>query len=334
MKTDYDIIHYLSKLKLVKFTAIYEAGPDGLDLPPFKGATFRGSFGHIFREIACMCSHNENGFASKHFDYCAYAYIFETTSPDGAEVLVNNESIPRPFLLDPPNDMRTYYAPGERFTLGFTLFGKGIEYLPYFIYVLNAMGNQGFGKGQKQASLRQVFTVDKHGDLINSIYQAEDRLIRNDFPPITGEDILASNINLDSLAQTCHIHFISPARLKYGGEFVSAPEFHMVLRSAIRRITALLYFHHDEPKLGFDFQELFQRAENEITCIESNVEWTSWERYSNRQKQRLKMGGIVGHAVYKGDFTPYVPWLQLAEWSNIGKNPVFGLGRVKIIFSK
>ena len=330
MKSNQEIVHYLSKIKIAQFIAIYEAGPDGLELPPYKGATFRGSFGHVFREVACTCRHGERGFASKHLDHCAYGYIFETAPLDGAEVLVNNESIPRPFLLEPPNDMRTYYAPGERFTLGFTLFGKGIEYLPYFIYVLDVMGLQGFGKGRKHAKLRQVFTIDKHGDWLKSIYHANERLIRNDFSPITGEDIF--NSKMESDPQTCHIHFISPARLKYEGEFVSMPEFHMILRSACRRITALLYFHQDELKLEFDFYRFFQQAEQEITCINANVEWTSWERYSNRQKQRLKIGGIVGKAIYKGDFKPYLPWLKLAEWCNIGKNPVFGLGSVKVIF--
>lgn len=326
---DKQLISTLKRFKLAKFQAVYEAGADGLELPPFKGATFRGGFGHAFREVACTCPRDHRGQTIKHFDHCIYAYIFETSPPDGAEVLQNNESIPRPFLLDPPNDMKTYYAPGERFTLGFTLFGKGIEYLPYFIYVLDAMGRQGFGRGQKAAELRQVFTVDRHGDWEQSIYKANERTVKNELTIITGEAVLKEQIvNYEQ----CKVYFISPARLKYEGEFVSKPEFHIVLRSAVRRITSLLYFHHDEPKFDFGFNGLFQRAEKDITCVMSDVKWTSWERYSSRQKQRLKMGGIVGNVVFKGDIEEYLPWLQLAEWCNIGKNPVFGLGRVKIVF--
>ncbi|WP_017754495.1 CRISPR system precrRNA processing endoribonuclease RAMP protein Cas6 [Calidifontibacillus oryziterrae] len=329
MKNNEELYQYLSKIKIAKFTAIYEAGPNGLELPPFKGSTFRGSFGHAFKEVACTCPNNGNGVSPKHFDHCVYAYVFETSSPEGSEILINNESIPRPFLLEPPNDSKTYFAPGERFTFGFSLFGKGIEYLPYFIYVLDAMGRQGFGRGQKQAELRQVWSVDAYGDLAKPIFSNAQRKVINDFIIVTGEEILTQNCELSG---ECRIHFASPARLKYDGEFVSNPAFHIVLRSAVRRITSLLYFHHDEPKLNFDFGRLFQQAEKEITCKKSNVEWTSWERYSNRQKQRLKMGGIVGNAAYQGDFEPYLPWLQLAEWSNIGKNPVFGLGKVKFIW--
>lgn len=328
-------MHALSHFKLAKFEAVYKVGTQGLHLPQYKGATFRGVFGHVFREVACACPKDNKGGVENHFPYCAYAYIFETSAPEGSELLHSYDSIPRPFILEPPDHQKTFYAPGERFTLGFTLFGKGIEYLPYFIYVLEAMGKKGFGKGRSPAQLRQIFSIEGKGDWTDTIYEESNKRIKDEYTILSGKDLIAATLphqiskGTEIEQQMITLYFTSPTRMKYEKHYVSDPQFHVILRNVVRRITALLYFYHDERKVDMNFASFFEEAKN-VMLVQSETEWVDWDRYSSRQNERLKMGGIIGKAIYEGDISAYMPWLLLGEWTNIGKNPVFGLGKIKV----
>jgi hypothetical protein len=86
---------------------------------------------------------------------CPYGYIFETTPPDESEVLSNLSEVPRPFVIEPPDDRRTFIPPGERLTFGLTLIGRGINYLPYFIAVFRELGKIGLGRPFDTAQGRQ-----------------------------------------------------------------------------------------------------------------------------------------------------------------------------------
>jgi hypothetical protein len=325
-----ELIAALSYLKVASFIVMYRVGDEGLYLPKFKGSTFRGVFGSVLKEAACTCPHGQKSDVTSHHDHCVYAYLFETTSAN--DQTQHSDNVPRPFTFAPPDNDKNFYAPGETIQLGFSLFGKGIEYLPYFIYAMRNMGEKGFGRGNHSVELVQVFSENLDGSL-ESIYKNSDRLIHNNYRVHTGEEIIQANSLAKSTLRKVFLYFISPTRLKHSGRYIEKPEFHIVLRSAVRRITSLLHVHHDEPKINMDFGALFRQAE-EIKLIKSDAQWRDWERYSNRQSQRLKIGGITGSAVYEGELTPYLPWLMLAEHANIGKNATFGLGDVKVRFKQ
>ncbi|HBT97190.1 MAG TPA: hypothetical protein DEB25_05965 [Desulfobulbaceae bacterium] len=53
-------------------------------------------------------------------------------------------------------------------------------------------------------------------------------------------------------------------------------------------------------------------------------------RYSNRQRQEVSLSGLVGNAVYEGDLGQFAPLLAYASQVNIGKQTLFGLGRMEI----
>ncbi|MGH8590087.1 MAG: CRISPR system precrRNA processing endoribonuclease RAMP protein Cas6, partial [Gammaproteobacteria bacterium] len=41
-------------------------------------------------------------------------------------------------------------------------------------------------------------------------------------------------------------------------------------------------------------------------------------------------GGLLGQITYRGDLSPFLPWLALGEWMHIGGKTSFGLGRYTI----
>jgi hypothetical protein len=122
--------------------------------------------------------------------------------------------------------------------------------------------------------------------------------------------------------------FLTPTRIKHEGRFISQPPFHVIVRNVLRRVSSLYYFHCGE-QWEFDYRGTIERAK-EIRSAELNTRWVDWERYSGRQKARMKMGGFVGEAIYQGDLTGFKPLLVLGQLVHIGKACVFGNGRYEI----
>ena len=122
----------------------------------------------------------------------------------------------------------------------------------------------------------------------------------------------------------------TPLRLQKQGVLITNPHLitaENVLMSAIRRVCALLTIHTDTD-IHIDFKHLRRLAQH--IHITRNVTFHNWTRYSNRQQQTMDLGGWVGNIVLHGDITPFVPYMQLAEYTHIGKNTAFGLGKITI----
>ena len=116
-------------------------------LPPYKGSTFRGGFGHAFRRITCALKGKECADCLLK-EQCIYAYVFETPIPADAQMMRKYTVAPHPFILEPPTDSQRTYEKGEELSFGLTLIGRAVDYLPYFIYAFEELGRIGIGKGK------------------------------------------------------------------------------------------------------------------------------------------------------------------------------------------
>lgn len=47
----------------------------------------------------------------------------------------------------------------------------------------------------------------------------------------------------------------------------------------------------------------------------------------------MKLGGLVGEAVYEGPLDGLWPILVFGQWTHVGKNATFGLGGYEIVES-
>jgi hypothetical protein len=309
-----------------------EAGGQGLSLPPYKGSTLRGGFGGAFKRIACSLRGVECR-ACLLKSNCPYAYIFETAPPPDSEVLRNYTSIPRPFILEPPLETKTEYAPGEKLRFNLILIGKAISFLPYFIVAFRELGEMGIGRLRRKfrlTAIRAVHPVSRASELI---YQEEDHLVRNvdltwqiDISKIA--DALPDVPEIPPM-QRVGLEFQTMTRLKFEEKYVRRVEFHILVRNLLRRLSSLAYFHHGwEPDL--DFNGLIERAA-EVRLVQDHTRWVDWKRYSSRQDTKMNLGGIVGRVVYEGDLGEFVPLLRLGELVHVGKGVVFGMGKFIII---
>jgi len=307
-----------------RFSFVLEAVEE-LRLPPYKGSTLRGGFGNIFKKVVCTIRTSDCD-ACILAPRCVYAYVFETSPHQGTEALRLYRRVPHPFVIEPPLETRTTYAPGETLTFGLVLIGKAVEYLPYFVYTFEELGKSGIGKARGRYRLREV---SRHDGTV--IYRGEDKVLGGDYGRESGEALMARGMKegkREEATPRLALRFPAPLRLVFRGKLVSTLKFHHLLRALLRRVSTLSYFHCGK-KIDCDFQGLIERAE-EIGTSDDSTRWVDWERYSSRQKTRMKMGGLVGSVTFEGAIEEFMPLLHLGEAVHVGKGTVFGLGKYVI----
>lgn len=313
-----------SEFRVAKYQIMLRAGEKGLHLPPYKGSTLRGGFGHVFHRICCSQREEKCGLCLL-AQSCPYAQIFEPAPPPGSEVLKNYSDIPRPFVIEPPLETKTHYQPGETLTFGLILIGQAIAYLPYFILAFKELGNIGLGKGRLPFDLAEVLTVDLiHGSAV-PIYDPQSNRVQPVKSEISGAKLVMGEWTGHQLC----LAFLTMTRLKFEHTLVTGIPFHVLIRNLLRRISTLYYFYHGQKAADMDYKGLIAAAE-EIRTVSSKLQLVDWERYSNRQDVRMNMGGLVGEALYEGEWKTFEMLLRLGEVIHVGKGCVFGLGKYEI----
>jgi hypothetical protein len=301
---------------------------DPLLLPPYKGSTVRGGFGAVFKETVCVVEHRDCARCLLRAR-CAFPYVFDTPVPEEAARMRKYPAAPHPFVFLPPLEEKTLYKPGDALTFGLTLLGKGADFLPYFIYTFERLGERrGLGKGRGRFAVESVIWRSPHGET-TQIYNGVEKTLRNTFRSINVQDLFFSHPALPSLHfALVTLHFITPTRLVYAEALTSTPDFHVLIRTLLRRLSNLASFHCGI-ELDLDFRGLIAAAE-QIETVNSELSWYDWERYSARQDARMKLGGFVGRVTYQGDLQPFLPLLRLGEVVHVGKGTSFGLGKYVI----
>lgn len=289
-----------------------------LNLPEYLGSTLRGAFGHAFRAVACQARMGEPCVDPQ---TCAYHLTFESTPPPGSEALSRHEEIPRPFVIAPewrlgPEGYRCDYEPGQEISFGLTLVGRAQEFFPHFVLAFREMGS--IGRSRQAVALAQIETS------CHIVYDARDNLVRGRAEPVT----LADCAREPCLESPVTIEFLTPTRLKHEGRWVQVPEFHIVFRRLLGRLSSMARFHCGGP-LEVDFKGLIEAAQK-IRLARDDTKRTSWSRYSNRQNTDMRWGGLVGSVTYEGNLESFWPYLAFGQRVHVGHGATFGLGRYRI----
>lgn len=327
----------LDHIKFTKLILILEA-IDDIHLPEYKGAVFRGGFGYQFKKIVCVQRNISDCKGCMIEKTCIYSYIFETPLPEDSEKLRLYRTVPHPFVIEPPQEDRQFINKHDLFQFNVTLIGKAICYLPYIIYTFIELGKAGIGakpittdKTTKHPprgkfNLKEVQSLNMDGQT-QSIYNHEQQTIDNNYPILE-----AANLNhiktKDKNRNEIAINFITPCRIRYDRKISNNLEFHIIIRNLLRRVSSLSYFHCNK-ELECDYKAIIEEAQK-IKTINSNLKWYNWDRFSTRQKQRMKLGGLLGNVAYQGNITPFLQLLRLGEYLHVGKSTSFGLGRYEI----
>ncbi len=307
-----------STLSLARYRVTVEAKEE-LHLPAYLGSTLRGAFGGAFRQLCCP---GHAGEACSIPESCPYHLVFETAPPPGSDALRGHEAIPRPFVIAPPPAEPRAYPAGSPVVFDLTLIGRAREFFPHFVVTLREVDR--IGRGRRAVSLRRIEAVHPLRGTVEVAYTDEDALVRAVGAVVTLGDCAA----VPCPAGPVRVEFVTQTRLKHGATFARRPEFQVLLRRLLGRLSSLARFHGGGP-LDVDFRGLIEQAAG-VRLVEDGTAWTAWSRYSRRQDRRMEWTGVVGTAVYEGDLAPFWPYLVLGQWTHVGSGCTFGLGRYRL----
>jgi hypothetical protein len=294
-----------------------------LHLNFYSGSMLRGAFGHALRNISCMTKMADCKTCPL-YRTCPYPAIFETPPPEHHGLQAFTE-IPPPYIIEPPPLGSKDYQPGDMLSFSMVLIGRAIQQLPLIIYAWQRALARGLGKFQSRARLLHVALVpnqaQKEADERIVIYIARegasvinhDHLTRKDRPGYPDEN-----------TQSVTLSIKTPLRIQKKGQILShAMSGRDFIMALVRRYYLLEEFHTAHYQAP-DFAALAEMAR--AVTAETRFRWCDWARYSNRQQQKMVLGGVLGELELSGQLQPFLPLIQIGQWLHVGNKTTFGMG--------
>lgn len=334
-----DVKKIFGDFKAAKFNFEIRAEND-VYLPEYKGSTFRGVFGHIFKDVMCISHTGECNSCS--FDkVCMFKKIFDSPPPANSQKLRNYSAVPHPYIIEPPLDQKNFYKKDEIIKFSLILIGQAISLFPYFAYSFGLAGKKGIGRQKKGKFIITKIINDKDGELLYYYKNDELKSINNIY---SIDDFINENKGGNF---SVSLKFITPTRIMFNEKLVSDPEFHIYVRNALRRVSNLNFFHcanlNDKDsnqstpnnanidcshELELDFNYYIEKSMS--VNSKKSLKWYSLDRYSNRQKTHMKLSGFIGDLSFEKVQLEYLWIIKLGELVHIGKNTTFGHGQYLI----
>ena len=118
------------------------------------------------------------------------------------------------------------------------------------------------------------------------------------------------------------VHFLTPTELKGAPQ----PEFGILLARIRDRVSTLRELYGDGP-LAIDFKAFGERA-SFVSMTRCELVPVAAERTSRATGQSHSLGGFTGIAEYEGDLAEFLPYLEIARWTGVGRQTVWGKGEI------
>lgn len=264
----------------------------------------RGAFGTIFRKLACRpdCP------GAKACDIrrqCPYARIFEPTAPPGFPSGLAD--LPRPFVFRATHLDGQTIAPGVLFHFDLNLFDLSEPAVDYLTLSFAQLVTEGLGPTRGRAELNAC-TLSTGGDVWKP--SAIDLS-----PP-------------SATVQRITVSFLTPTELKHEQHLAARPEFPILFGRIRDRLSTLSALYGPGP-LEIDFKAMGERAA-QIRMTRCDLRQSKVTRLSSKTGQRHSIGGFTGEADYEGDLTEFLPYLQAAAHTGVGRQTTWGKGVIRI----
>lgn len=285
-----------------------------LNLPPYAGSMLRGALGHALLALSPLPHHDDAPCALA--DSCPYCQVF-ASPPLPAHSLQKFSHMPQPYVVEPPTGGARRLAAGQSFDFGLVLIGRAIGHLPVIVHAWERALRTGLGDTRSPC----ILTSLRHENVDTPL-------------PATPAQLVAALPSLPpapSLGQQATLQLLTPLRLQQQGKPVQAAQLdaRTLLITLARRWQLLLDVHLGAQAPQQDFSRLVAQAQA-ITLQGEELRWFDWGRFSQRQQQEMRLGGLLGRIHLHGDLAPFASLLHLGQWLHVGKNASFGLGAYQL----
>ena len=260
--------------------------------PPFIGSMIRGAMGGSLKEIVCInpTLDCKDCFAKEN---CLFYEFYEEKNR-----FLN-------YRLDFNLNQKTL-------KFDYYLFNEATSKYPYILSAIEKLfTKKGLGVKRETTNNFKIYNEDK------LIYNG------NNFSNIKIEPtIYSSHSELVSESKTptiIKLKLITPLRLKKNGRFLK-PDTLDVKDILISIIGKKAFYENQEKK----------RIEHFPQIVMKDLKFLDLTRYSNRQKTKMKVGGIVGEMVINNLTPQTYNLLKYGEITGVGKLNSFGLGKIEV----
>jgi hypothetical protein len=245
-----------------------------------------------------------------------------------------------PFLPLSEPERRILLRPGDAISFDLVLLGRAIDYMPYIVFAVSEMARRGLGANRTRFELDGVTMLGLSAE--RPIYSGRTQRIST--PPdarLPLSDLIRARLDVRSSAthhsalstHHCLLRFHTPTRIRIDGDAQFSLSFDLLIRSLLRRLSLLAEVHGRGP-LDLDYGGLVERAA-QVRVRQSRLRWWDFERYSNRQGCKMKLGGFVGEIEYQGEaISEFLPLIAAGEIVHVGSNTTFGLGLYEIMAAR
>ena len=268
----------------------------------YLGSTFRGMLGWQLQNLSCPYQKRPPCNRCIIKEHCPAFILIEGKSP-----IPGLSDSPRGYILYP------FKIPAGKasYQLSLTLLGDLARFYPL---IRKALANgQKAGIGRQRARYTTVEGKAGRSDTCD-ISRLEEILEATTFTP---GDIA--------------VHLITPLRLRKKGKYLDELDWPFLLESTARRLEALSVLYAGGKALGKEtWQALASLFSTAPAPLSLEISWKEYERYSNRQRRKVPMGGLVGKAHFDHPPEWFAKWLYAASLLHVGKGAAMGLGRIEI----
>ncbi len=286
-------------------------------LPQYLGSTWRGLIGWELQRLICPFNHHPECKTCIIQDHCPYYVLFEKET--------RHSGVPRGYILYPP-----MYAHEGQEELEITLIGQCTRFLP--VVMTSVIEGRSSGLGAECSPYDITGLWEKLPDGRRQPLSPDVDAISDVAGPFPLSDWLDACCRDVFGANGFQAFFLTPLRLRKQGRYITKMDWPFFFTTIACRLEALnCLFHAGEP-LG---REIFLKLQ---TCFEpasrfsADLKWVDYTRFSNRQRRKVMMGGLVG-ATHPLKSMPdeLRSWWQAASLLHAGKGASMGLGRVTLL---
>ncbi len=282
-------------------------------LPDYLGSSWRGVLGWQMQRLCCPFPRRTGCADCLIREQCPYflLYALQSDRPGFRDA-------PRPYVLLPEPGA----SPGRQ-VLNITLMGRAVRAAPLIWKAVQEAERGGLGRE------RVGFQV--HGWREERPGLGWVELPDNDgYRHLHGAGTLGAYMGTAPLLPW-NVALDPPLRLRERGRNLAAMDWPFALAILARRLEMLaVIFSGAEPmgretwvRLEAMFKEMRIRGGERIA-------WKDWSRYSNRQRKKVPMGGLVGSAHIVEAPPELWFWLRCASVVHVGKGAAMGLGRIAV----
>lgn len=224
---------------------------------------------------------------------CPYGALFEARGLYMGNDHTQRISSGMVFEIDPESD--------TTYRLTFRLFGDAPRFIPMLLRALEVAGSRGYGRARIGFRISSSQSGDRSLNLSS----------QNDGSPI--------KTSIPSAIQ-----FVTPMRFQKDGKLQKIITLEDLLELSKRRLSFMGLSAQTLENLG--------RLSTNLPPYDAAVKWLDLEYWSQTQRKKILMGGIVGTISIKEPLpSPAQLLLSSLEITHGGKNTSFGLGRIRLL---